>query len=162
MSKPEKLPPEKQRKATQTGVAALLNQHLSDAIDLQGQIKQAHWNVRGLGFIGIHRLFDEIAAQAGEWADMFAERAASLGAQAEGTIAVAAKRSRLVPYMLGIASCEAHISGVGATLAMFADSVRASIDASDAQGDAVTTDLFTEVARAADQQRYLVMSHHSV
>jgi DNA-binding ferritin-like protein len=29
----------------------LLNRHLAAAIDLQAQVKQAHWNVRGPGFI---------------------------------------------------------------------------------------------------------------
>lgn len=32
----------------------LLNKHLVAAIDLQAQVKQAHWNVRGPGFIAIH------------------------------------------------------------------------------------------------------------
>jgi len=35
-------------------VAALLNRRLADAIDLQAQCKQAHWNVRGPAFIAIH------------------------------------------------------------------------------------------------------------
>ena len=32
----------------------LLNKHLAAAIDLHAQVKQAHWNVRGQGFIAIH------------------------------------------------------------------------------------------------------------
>jgi hypothetical protein len=38
----------------------LLNQRLADAIDLQTQCKQAHWNVKGPAFIALHKLFDEI------------------------------------------------------------------------------------------------------
>ena len=37
---------------------AVLNRHLAAAIDLHAQVKQAHWNVRGPTFIGIHKLFD--------------------------------------------------------------------------------------------------------
>jgi starvation-inducible DNA-binding protein len=32
----------------------LLHQRLADAIDLQAQLKQAHWNVKGPNFIGLH------------------------------------------------------------------------------------------------------------
>ncbi len=32
----------------------LLNKHLAAAIDLHGQVKQAHWNVRGPAFIAVH------------------------------------------------------------------------------------------------------------
>jgi len=33
---------------------ALMNQRLADAVDLQMQMKQAHWNVKGPHFIGLH------------------------------------------------------------------------------------------------------------
>jgi len=38
----------------------LANQGLADAVDLQMQLKQAHWNVKGPHFIGLHELFDQI------------------------------------------------------------------------------------------------------
>ena len=41
-------------------VSDLLNNLLADAIDLQTQAKQAHWNVKGPQFIALHKLFDEI------------------------------------------------------------------------------------------------------
>ena len=41
-------------------VIDLLNERLADAIDLQTQMKQAHWNVKGPQFIALHKLFDEI------------------------------------------------------------------------------------------------------
>ena len=47
----------------------LLNKHLAAAIDLQAQMKQAHWNVRGPGFIAIHTLFDKVADEAAGYAD---------------------------------------------------------------------------------------------
>jgi len=37
---------------------ALMNQRLADAVDLQLQMKQAHWNVKGPSFIALHQLFD--------------------------------------------------------------------------------------------------------
>ena len=42
-------------------VIVILNDRLADAIDLQSQVKQAHWNVKGPNFIALHELFDKIS-----------------------------------------------------------------------------------------------------
>src|SRR5215471_4932657 len=46
-------------KNTRVELIALINQRLADAIDLQAQLKQAHWNAKGPHFIGLHELFDK-------------------------------------------------------------------------------------------------------
>ena len=46
-------------------VIGLLNQRLAEAIDLQTQCKQAHWNVKGPSFIGLHKLFDDVNEEIG-------------------------------------------------------------------------------------------------
>ncbi|MEI7910071.1 MAG: DNA starvation/stationary phase protection protein Dps [Verrucomicrobiota bacterium] len=76
----------------------LINLRLASAIDLQLQLKQAHWNVKGPCFIGLHELFDSIAAAVESYVDMIAERVVQLGGTAEGTVRVAASRSRLDEY----------------------------------------------------------------
>ena len=50
---------------TRRSVIEILNRHLADAIDLQLQAKQAHWNIKGPNFVGLHELFDQIAALCG-------------------------------------------------------------------------------------------------
>ncbi|MGA2487049.1 MAG: DNA starvation/stationary phase protection protein Dps [Roseiarcus sp.] len=137
----------------------LLNRHLAAAIDLHGQLKQAHWNVRGPSFIGVHELFDKVAGEADSYSDLIAERAAGLGGVAEGTVQVAAERSFLIPYPLRIADENQHIFAVAATLAAFGQSARDAIRQSETLGDADTADLFTEVSRGVDQQLWLVESH---
>src|SRR3954467_7418380 len=72
----------------------LLNQRLADAVDLQSQMKQAHWNVKGPHFIGLHKLFDKIHESVESYIDLIAERIVQLGGVAEGTVRIAAKRSR--------------------------------------------------------------------
>src|SRR6266568_151409 len=47
----------------------LLNQRLADVIDLGLQAKQAHWNVKGPHFIGLHELFDKLAKELEEFTD---------------------------------------------------------------------------------------------
>src|SRR5262245_11676915 len=82
-------------KPTREAVVELINQRLADIVDLKTQIKQAHWNVKGPHFIGLHKLFDDIAEDVEEYTDKIAERAVQLGGVAEGTARVAANRSRL-------------------------------------------------------------------
>jgi starvation-inducible DNA-binding protein len=79
---------------TRRNVILILNDRLADAIDLQSQVKQAHWNVKGPNFIALHELFDKISDVVLEQIDEIAERVTSLGGTAEGTVAVAAKRTR--------------------------------------------------------------------
>jgi starvation-inducible DNA-binding protein len=142
-----------------TQAVELLNKHLAAAIDLHGQLKQAHWNVRGPGFIAIHELFDKVAGKAESYSDLIAERAAGLGGIAEGTVQVAAERSFLIPYPLRIADESQHMFAVAATLAAFGQSARDAIGQSETLGDADTADLFTEISRGVDHQLWLVESH---
>lgn len=140
---------------------ALLNEHLAAAIDLHGQAKQAHWNVRGDNFIAIHELFDRVATELIGFYDEIAERTGALGGTAEGTVQTAAKKSFLKPYPLGIADSHAHIDALTSALAEFGKSVRKAIDESADFGDADTADLFTGVSRGIDQQIWLIESHLS-
>jgi starvation-inducible DNA-binding protein len=130
----------------------LLNKHLAAAIDLHAQVKQAHWNVRGPSFIAIHELFDKVSTEVESYSDLIAERAGGLGGTAYGTIQVAAERSFLVPYPLGIADEQEHVFAVSGTLAAFGQSAREAIDQAATFGDADTADLFTEISRGIDHQ----------
>jgi starvation-inducible DNA-binding protein len=137
----------------------LLNKHLAASIDLQAQVKQAHWNVRGPGFIAIHELFDEVAEVVESYSDMLAERAGGLGGTAHGTLKVALERSFLVPYPHGLADTQEHIFAVSGSLAAFGQSVREANELATKFGDADTADLFTEISRGVDQQLWLVSSN---
>src|SRR6266446_7725405 len=95
-----------------TELCALLNRRLADAIDLQLQLKQAHWNVKGPHFIGLHELFDKIAEDVESYVDLTAERIVQLGGIAQGTVRVAAGRSRLGEYPPAIADGMAHVEAV--------------------------------------------------
>ena len=106
----------------------LLNLHLAAAIDLHAQMKQAHWNVRGPGFIAIHELFDKVSVQVEDFSDLIAERAGGLGGTANGTIQVATKQSYLIPYPLGIADEMQHLFAVSGALAAFGGSIVEAIE----------------------------------
>ena len=146
-------------KETRTELVQLLNQRLADVVDLQSQVKQAHWNVKGPHFIGLHKLFDEIYEEVGEYVDAIAERIPQLGGTAEGTVRVAAARSRLEEYPLDIADGAAHVQALSKSLAAFAHEARLAIDEADELDDADTADLFTEVSRGIDKWLWMVEAH---
>ena len=66
-------------KTTRVKVIDLLDARLADAIDLQTQLKQAHWNVKGPNFIALHELFDKINEAVEDYVDDLAERVVQLG-----------------------------------------------------------------------------------
>lgn len=137
----------------------LLNQRLADAVDLQMQMKQAHWNVKGPSFIALHELFDKVDEAVESYVDKIAERIVQLGGIAEGTVRVAAGRSRLAEYPLQIAEGTAHVEAVARALSTFGHEVRNTIDEANALEDAGTADLFTEILRGTDQWLWFVEAH---
>jgi starvation-inducible DNA-binding protein len=145
--------------ATRVKVIELLNARLADCKDLQTQTKQAHWNVKGPNFIGLHELFDKINEEVDEYVDEIAERAVQLGGVAEGTARVVAARSTLPEYPLNIADGLSHVDALSSALAAFAKSARKAIDDTDALGDKDTADLFTEVSRGIDKWLWFVEAH---
>ena len=137
----------------------LTNQSLADAVDLQMQIKQAHWNVKGPHFIGLHELFDRIDEAVESYVDLIAERIVQLGGIAEGTVRVAAGRSRLEEYPLVIADGRAHVEAVSKALSTFGREARATINQANELDDADTADIFTEISRGIDKWLWFVEAH---
>jgi starvation-inducible DNA-binding protein len=137
----------------------LLNARLADAIDLQTQSKQAHWNVKGPSFIALHKLFDEINEDVEDYVDLIAERAVQLGGVAEGTARSVAKRSTLAEYGARGPEGRDHVQALSSALAAFAKVVRAAIGQSADLGDADTSDVFTEISRGVDKWLWMVEAH---
>ena len=140
-------------------VIKILNQHLADSFDLQSQVKQAHWNVKGSDFWQLHKLFDEVAERASEWVDELAERVTALGGYATGTVRMAAESSTLPEFPTDITDSMAYVRAVADRVAAFTNSAREASDATDKLGDANTSDLFTEISRCADKYLYFLEAH---
>ena len=79
-------------------VAKLLNQVLVTTIDLRAQFKQAQWNVKGKHFYQLYLLFGEIATHFETYSDQLAERVATLGLTAIGTVHIVVQDSILPDY----------------------------------------------------------------
>ncbi|MEZ4588495.1 MAG: DNA starvation/stationary phase protection protein Dps [Gemmatimonadales bacterium] len=140
-------------------VAAALNQRLADCIDLERQCKQAHWNVKGPSFVALHQLFDQVASEAAEYADLLAERVVQLGGVAEGAVQVVAARTTLPPYPTTITSGPEHLAALADALARFGREARAEIDRLGSLGDADAADILTEISRGIDKRLWFVEAH---
>jgi starvation-inducible DNA-binding protein len=137
----------------------LLNARLADAIDLQTQCKQAHWNVKGPDFIALHELFDKVNESVEEYVDDLAERAVQLGGLAEGTARTVAKKSALPEYAAKSGAGRDHVEALSSALAAFGKSARQAIETSGGLSDADTADLFTEISRGVDKWLWFVEAH---
>jgi starvation-inducible DNA-binding protein len=137
----------------------LCNARLADAIDLQTQTKQAHWNVKGPHFIALHELFDKVNEDVEDYVDLLAERAVQLGGAADGTARSVAKRSTLSEYPVKTGTERQHVEALSSALAAFGKIVRSAIEGSDRAGDADTNDIFVEISRGVDKWLWMVEAH---
>src|SRR5262249_53627964 len=144
---------------TRSQVIALCNARLADSVDLQTQVKQAHWNVKGPDFIALHKLFDEINEDVEEYVDLLAERVVQLGGIAEGTIGVVAERSTLAGYPLVLSKGEDHVAALSDALAAYGRTVRLGIEEMNDLKDADSADILTEISRGTDKWLWFVEAH---
>ena len=144
---------------TRIKIIELLNQQLADAADLASQIKQAHWNVKGMQFIALHELFDQFAADVYAYVDMLAERITTLGGVAMGTTRLAALNSRLPEIAYDLVDGASFVTAIAERMAQFSATSRAAIDQADADGDMVTADLLTEITRGNDKNLWFLEAH---
>jgi starvation-inducible DNA-binding protein len=142
-----------------TVAMGLLNARLADAIDLALVTKQAHWNLKGPQFIGIHLMLDGFRTEQDEWVDTMAERITQIGGTALGTTQAVTNGTSLPPYPTDIYAIMDHLKELITRYAKVANAIRAAIDQADEAGDADTADIFTEVSRGLDKQLWFLEAH---
>lgn len=141
---------------TQEQMCEVLNARLQDGIDLRLAVKQAHWNLRGRGFIGVHELLDEVSARLGDSTDMMAERVALMGGFARGTTQEVAANTNLAPYPVELTDIEEHVSALVERFKAYGKSIREAMETADEAGDEDTADLLTEVSRMVEKDTWFI------
>lgn len=136
----------------------LLNERLRDSIKLGLCAKQAHWNVKGLNFIALHKLFDEVYGESQEWVDEIAERITALGGLADGSVA-ALNKSTLPDHPTTKTDWKSHVNSLADELAAYGKQIRQDIDTTAGWGDVGTSDLLTGVVRDVDKYLWFVEAH---
>ena len=137
----------------------ILQARMADGIDLGLVTKQAHWNLKGPQFIGIHLMLDTFRAEQDEWVDTMAERITQLGGTARGTVQEVAKDTSLKPYPTDIYAIADHLHALIERYSACANAVRKNIEDTDDAGDKDTADILTEVSRGLDKQLWFLEAH---
>lgn len=125
------------------GVADRLNAALLDGLDLHGQIKVAHWNVRGPHFAALHPLFETFAVALAGFNDQVAERAVTLGARVRGTARSVARASRVPEYPEDTTRDLDHVRLLAERIDAYLAGVREARAVAEKHGDQDTVDLLT-------------------
>ncbi len=147
---------------TRSKVIDLLNARLADMVSLALATKQAHWNIKGPGFIGVHELLDDVADRLRESSDLIAERAVILGGHAHGTAEVVAEKTTMAAYPLEEKDIQVHIEALRERFLDVGEKIRAAIGEAGEIGDDDTEDLFTEVSRQIDKDAWFIAANAPV
>jgi starvation-inducible DNA-binding protein len=131
--------------AARADIAHALNDRLADGLDLHGQLKVAHWNVRGPQFPSLHPLFEQFAIQLAAHNDAIAERAVTLGGVALGTARHVAKASRIAEYPAETSRDLDHVAALADRIDTYLTGVRESRTLAEQRADTDTVDLLTGV-----------------
>lgn len=142
-----------------SAMVMLLNEQLATNADLQSQVKQAHWNVKGTHFYPLHLLFDDLAEHLEDLTDEIAERVTAIGGYATGTVRMAAENSTLPELPVDINDGLDYVKALVDRYSIYGSNLRAGIDAADAAGDADTADLLTQASRVVDKDLWFLQAH---
>jgi starvation-inducible DNA-binding protein len=148
---PPPLPEEARRR-----IAESLNLSLADGLDLESQLKAAHWNLQGVRFPARHLLFDTYAAAITAHNDTIAERAVTLGGRAYGTARHVAQASRLSEYPEEPLPDVEHATLVADRVETYLRGVLDSRTVAGRHGDAATVDVLTRVVREFERHAWML------
>ncbi|NKE46700.1 DNA starvation/stationary phase protection protein Dps [Roseomonas frigidaquae] len=129
---------------------------LTDSIDLYNTTRQAHWNVKGPNFHGLHLMFETFYNTLATDIDELAERLVQLGGTAVGASQDVAAKTRLAAYPAEIKLGSEHVAALTDRYAALAKSVREGIDDTDEAGDADTADILTGVSKNLDKALWML------
>jgi starvation-inducible DNA-binding protein len=145
--------------STRRALIDLLQLRLAESVVIFTQARKSHLRVKGPHLIAFDRMFEDLAKEFREYADLMAERIAELGGETSRPVISAAERLPISPAPLDIADIAAHLEAHSTALRTFARATGAACEDAKNLGDHVTADLFSEFVRGIHKTLYLVDAH---
>jgi starvation-inducible DNA-binding protein len=130
----------------------ILQQALTDLLDLGLVTKQAHWNVYGPSFRAVHLQLDDVYEQVIEWQDEVAERIAALGDSPDGRAASVVAGSTIAPMEAGPVAADAVVKGFAERLTALSAALSANFAALD--DDLASQDILIGIVAGLDKQAW--------
>ncbi|MEO9254787.1 MAG: DNA starvation/stationary phase protection protein Dps [Tepidiformaceae bacterium] len=140
-------------------IIADLNTTLAYMVDLFVSSKQAHWNVHGPNFTGLHELLDTIAAEARGYADTVAERTVALRGTAHGTINDVASVKQIPAFPTDMQDWEGLTREMHERLMKASERLRESAASMD--DELGSQDIYVEIIRGLDKWAWMLEAHLS-
>ena len=141
------------------GVVELLSTLLADEYVLYTKTRNYHWNVVGMQFNDLHKLFEAQYEALDEVIDEVAERARSLGGRALGTLAEFSERTRLKEEPKKTPEAKQMLANLLADHETLVRELRADLQtAMDKFGDAGTSDFLTGLMEKHEKTAWMLRS----
>ena len=139
-------------------VCQLLSPIVVDCQALVIDGKQAHWHVRGVNFIAVHKLLDKVVQHAQAFADLAAERVVALGLPVDARLATVASKNTLPEMPDGFHNYDVMISQVVGQIDAALKTVREAIEGLD-DSDLSSQDVCIEIERGLVEDRWFLAAH---
>jgi len=110
-------------------------------------------------FRAIHETLEVFNADLDKYVDLLAERITHLGGNAYGTLEAVSSQTTLEAYPTITLTWESRLEHFANVIALAGALCRDAIDATEQAGDAVTTNIYTGVAKGIDMWLWKVESH---
>lgn len=141
-----------------TTVVTVLQDRLFSYTDLHLVLKHVHWNVVGSNFIGVHQMLDPQVDAVRGFADVLAERIATMGGTPIGTSGALVAARSWDDYALGKDTAQAHLGALDLVYSGVIEDNRSGIDTV-GEIDAVTEDILIGQTADLEQFHWFVRAH---
>lgn len=130
-------------------------EQLSNGIMFYGNIKEAHWNVKGPNALDAHRMFDDLGEMILEHVDQLGERAVQLG----GFAKIDPSASE-IPNLTGKSTtAEEYIAELADGLAKYIKMLHSHITMTGDKNDLVSQNMFLNMSEEAEKQLMFLEMH---
>jgi starvation-inducible DNA-binding protein len=145
-------------KENRVAVALELQAMTVELIELHGQAKQCHWNMKGPLYISLHELLDEYDETFLDYADRVAERLLHIGAQVDGRSQTVAKTANIETIPAGAITDKLVLDLMSEHIYLVAVRTRQRITKL-SKLDEVSSNLLQDLSYKLDKQVWQLRAH---